>query len=57
MKQRSITELEVKSVLYNPEYVKKLTDGRKEASAKVSNRSIKIILVQIENIIKIITVM
>lgn len=56
MKQRGITPLEVEHVLEHPDYIKKSFKGRKEALGVVKNRTIKIEFVEIENYIKIITV-
>ena len=57
MKQRGITELEVEHVLNYPFYIKKSFEGTKEAVGKVENRIIKIKFIEMENYIKIITVM
>ncbi len=54
--QRGITELEVEHVLKYPAYVKKSFEGTKEAAGEIKNRIIKIKFVEIENYIKIITV-
>ena len=56
MKQRGITEIEVKHILEYPSYIKKTFSGRKEAVGEISNRTIKIEFIEIENYIKIITV-
>lgn len=56
MKQRGITELEIMHVLVFPEKVIKIHNNRKEAIGTVYNRNIKIIFENIENYIKIITV-
>jgi len=55
MKQRGITEI-VKHILEYPSYIKKTFSGRKEAVGEISNRTIKIEFIEIENYIKIITV-
>lgn len=57
MKQRGITELEVEHILKHPHYVKKSFEGTKEALGEVNNRQIKVKFIEIENYIKIITVM
>ena len=57
MKQRGITELEIEHVLNHPYYIKKSFEGTKEAVGKVENRLIKIKFIEIENYIKIITIM
>ncbi len=57
MKQRGITELEVEHVLKHPLYVKKSFEGTKEAVGEIKNRMLKIKFIEIENFIRIITVM
>ena len=57
MKQRGITELEVEHVLNYPQYIKKSFEGRKEALGIIKNKTIKVEFIEIENYIKIITVM
>ncbi len=57
MKQRGITELEVEHILKYPEYIKKSFEGTKEAAGEVNRRIIKIKFIEIENYIKIITIM
>ena len=57
MKQRGITALEVEHILKYPAYIKKSFEGTKEAFGEVNNRQIKIKFIEIENYIKIITVM
>ena len=56
LKQRGMTTLEVEFVLQHPNYIKKSLEGRKEAVGHVKNRIIKIVFVEIENYIKVITV-
>ena len=56
LKQRGITELEVEYILENPFYVKKSFDNTKEAFGEIKGRNIKVKFVEIENYIKIITV-
>ncbi len=56
MKQRGITELHVEHVLNYPTYVRKSFEGRKEAVGQVEYRFIKIVFVEIENYLKIITI-
>ena len=56
MKQRGITELEVEHVLKHPLYVKKSFEGTKEAVGEIKNRMLKIKFIEIENFIRIITV-
>ncbi len=57
MKQRGITYIEIEQVLKQPNYIKKTFEGRKEALGKVKNRTIKVEFINMENYIKIITVM
>lgn len=57
MKQRGISELEIKHVLEHPTYTKKTFEGRKEAVGSVQNRDIIVIYFETENYIKVITVM
>ena len=57
MKQRGITELEVEHVLNYPQYTKKSFEGRKEALGIIKNKTIKVEFIEIENYIRIITVM
>ena len=57
MKQRGISELEVEHVLEFPMYVKKSVGGRKEAVGEVrKNQFIKVVYIETESYIKIITV-
>ena len=56
LKQRGITEIEVSHVLQHPSYVKKTHEGRKEVVGEINNRRIKIVMIEKENYIKIITV-
>lgn len=55
MKQRGITELHVKHILNHPVYIKKSFEGRKEAFGNVEGRDLKIVFIETENYIKIIT--
>lgn len=57
MRQRGITRLEVEYILKHPIYVKKSFEGTKEAVGEIKNRTIKIKFIEIENYIRIITVM
>ncbi|HLC71540.1 MAG TPA: DUF4258 domain-containing protein [Candidatus Nanoarchaeia archaeon] len=57
MKQRGLTELELKHILEHPTYVKKTFEGRKEAVGMINNRVAKIVFFETENYIKIITIM
>ena len=56
MRQRGITELEIEHVLKHPKYVKKSFEGRKEVFGEIRNRNLKIEFIEIENYIRIITV-
>jgi len=56
LKQMGITELEVEHVLERPIYVKRSFEERKEAVGEIKNRTIKIIFIETENYIRIITV-
>ncbi|MEK6952065.1 MAG: DUF4258 domain-containing protein [Nanoarchaeota archaeon] len=56
MKQRGITELEIEHVLNCPSYIKKSFENTKEAVGEIKNRIIKVKFIEIENYIKIITV-
>ena len=57
MKQRGITELEIEHILEYPAYIKKSFEGTKEAVGEINNRFIKIKFIEMENYIKVITVM
>ena len=57
MRQRGITELEIKHIINHPDYVKKSFEGTKEAFGELNGRSIKIKFVETESYIKVITVM
>lgn len=56
LKQRGITPDHVEYVLQHPTYVKKSFEGRKEAVGTVENRFIKVVYIQAENYLKIITI-
>ena len=53
MKQRGITELEIEQILLYPAYVKKTYLGRKEAIGTIKNRTIKIVFEEVENYIRV----
>ena len=55
MKQRGITELHVEQILQHPSYVKKSFEERKEAVGTVENRIVKVIFIETESYIKVIT--
>lgn len=57
MKQRAVTELQIKQILDAPEKVVKSFDGTYEAVGNLQNRHIRIKYKIQENYIKIITVM
>lgn len=57
MKQRGITELEIEHILKHSFYIKKSFEGTKEAVGEINNRLVKIKFIEIENYIKIVTVM
>mgnify|MGYP001558045550 CR=1 FL=1 len=56
MRQRAIIDLEVEYVLTHPQRTGALPDERKEVVGFVNHRFIKVILIEKENHIKIITV-
>ena len=56
MKQRGITKLQVEYVLEHPMYVIKSFEDRKEAVGIIEGRNMKIVFTDIENYIKIITI-
>jgi hypothetical protein len=57
MKQRAVTELQIKQVLESPEKIIKSFDGTYEAIGNLQNRHIRIKYKIQEKYIKIITVM
>ncbi len=57
MKQRAITDIQIRLALKHPKYTRKLADGRKEAISEVDSRQIRIIFTEQEKYIKIITIM
>ena len=57
MKQRGITEFEIEQVLISPSFVKKSFEGRKIVVGSVKNRIIKMVFIETENYIRVITVM
>jgi uncharacterized DUF497 family protein len=56
LKQRGITELEVNHVILYPQYVKKSFEGRKSAVGEINKRQIKVVFVEKENYLKVITI-
>lgn len=57
MKQRGITELEVEYVLEHPIYIKKSFEGKKAAVGEIKNKAIRIVFIEIEKDIKIVTIL
>lgn len=56
MKQRGVTSLDVEYILQHPIYIKKSFEGRKEALGIIKDKEIRIEFIEIENYIRIITV-
>ena len=56
MKQRGVEEWEVEHLLKHPSYIKKNFEGKKEAIGNIRNRFVKIVFIEEEKYIKIITV-
>jgi len=56
MKERGFEEWEIEHLLKHPSYIKKSSEGKKEFAGEIRNRKVKIISIQEENYIKIITV-
>lgn len=56
MKERGIEEWEIEHLIKYPGYIKKSFEGRKEAIGEIRNRFVKIVFIEIENYIRIITV-
>jgi len=56
MNQRGVSETEIKYVLENPIYTKKGFEDRKEAVGEVKGRNIKVVYIEKEKYIKIITI-
>lgn len=57
LKQRGITPLEVRYVLNYPKYIQRSYEGRMIAVGEVQNREIRVIYIERENFIKIITIL
>ena len=57
MKQRGVTEIHVELVLKHPTYTKKTYEGRKEAIGTVDNKNFKVIYIEEEKYLKIITIL
>lgn len=56
MNERGIENWEVEHILKYPAYIKKFFNNKKEAVGEIRNRKVKIVFIQQENYIKIITV-
>ncbi|MAE13663.1 hypothetical protein CMO92_03785 [Candidatus Woesearchaeota archaeon] len=56
MRQRSITKQDIKHVLRHPLKILSSFQGRKQAVGQINRRSIKVVYIQTESYIKIITV-
>lgn len=56
LKERGITELEVEHIMKFPVFIKKSFEGSKEAVGEITGRRIKVVFIEKENYIKIITV-
>lgn len=56
MKERGIEQWEVEHVLEFPTYVKKSFGNRKEVIGNLKSKKIKVVFIELENYIKIITV-
>lgn len=56
MGQRGVTELEVEHILRFPDYVRKSFEGRKEAVGEIGSRRVKVVFIEKENYLKIVTV-
>tara|TARA_Y100000310_G_C20437197_1_gene694308 strand:- start:421 stop:630 length:210 start_codon:yes stop_codon:yes gene_type:complete len=55
--QRGISEIEVQYILKHPIYVKKCFEGKKEAVGQIKNRDVKVVYIEKENYIKVITLL
>ena len=56
MKQRGIEEWEIEHLIKHPSYIRKTFEERKEAIGEIRNREVKIVFINEENYIKIITI-
>ena len=56
MKQRGIEKWEIEHLIKHPSYIRKSFEGRKEAVGEIRDRFVKVIFIEIENYIRIITV-
>lgn len=55
LKQRGIEEWEIEHAIKYPKYLKKNIDNKKEVIAEIKNRTLKVIFIEEENYIKVIT--
>ncbi|MCS4537376.1 MAG: DUF4258 domain-containing protein [Thaumarchaeota archaeon] len=55
-KQRGLSEMQIVETIKRPGYVKKMPDGRKVAVRTISNRTITVVYLEEENVIRVITV-
>jgi hypothetical protein len=56
MRQRGVEDWEVEHILKHPSYKKKSFEGQKEFVGEIRNRIIKVVAVEEEKYIKIVTV-
>ena len=56
LKERGMTKLEVEHILKFPIYVKKSIERKREAVGEINGRTIKVVFIEKENYIKVITV-
>jgi len=56
MRQRGIEKWEVEHILKYPLYVRKSFEGKKEAVGEMRNRKIKIVFIEVDKYIRVITV-
>lgn len=57
MRQRGIEDWEIEQVLISPKWVKKSFDGRKVALGEIKQRMLKVVYLDEESYIKVISVM
>jgi len=55
-KQRGMSKAQIIAVIEQPEYFKRMPDGRKVAVKRIQNRAITVVYVEEEKLIRIITV-
>ena len=56
MRQRGITELEVEYILKYPSLIRNAEDNKKIAISEIRNKAIKVVFIQKESYIKIVTI-